>query len=419
MEIKQLYNYNRLISYGTDFSNKVVFHLYFPFGLVLALARLILATIVVLLSFALPNYKFFHDLLHKSMCIACGLSVNIKTSDKTKIEGANLYVSNHVSILDHLAVHSVTDAVLPGRILTPLLAAVCGTKAFNTRTSITQHLSTPNIQPLYIHPEGVSTNGRALLKFETWPFQHVERVQPIAITIARPTPLNIAVSTIEGTYLTDLFFYLFSPYTVYELTFLPICEKKSMGDEEFAEKIRRDIAQCLQISCADFNMSEVKEFEKKYKLELYRPQQQQFTNRIPPELQNMGRMVKEVLPMVPINVIYKDLVRTRNVDQTITNILEGNVSYSPELPSTPTHSSSPLTAPYPNDSSPSTSASYTTASVTLLNNRVNTADPMCTAAQSFGKSAKERMLSFQERKELLIENARRRYLAKHGMKNVA
>lgn len=38
-----------------------------------------------------------------------------------------------------------------------------------------------------------------------------------------------------------------------------------------------------------------------------------------------------------------------------------------------------------------------------------------TAAPIFGKSANERMTSFQERKARLIETARIRYMANHGL----
>jgi hypothetical protein len=41
-----------------------------------------------------------------------------------------------------------------------------------------------------------------------------------------------------------------------------------------------------------------------------------------------------------------------------------------------------------------------------------------TSAPSFARSAQERMLSFSERKARLIENARQRYIEKHGLKSV-
>lgn len=41
------------------------------------------------------------------------------------------------------------------------------------------------------------------------------------------------------------------------------------------------------------------------------------------------------------------------------------------------------------------------------------------AATTFGKSANERTLSFQERKKQLIENARKRYIEKHNLNMLA
>jgi len=120
-----------------------------------------------------------------------------------------------------------------------------------------------------------------------------------------------------------------------------------------------------------------------------------------PEIHRMARQVKEVLPMVPYNTICTDLIKTRNVDQTITNILEGHVTYIPETPST---TSSPPTLPSNVNVAPDTSR-----------HKQIKQDPLCTAASSFGKSAQERMLSFQERKQLLIETARQRYIEKHGL----
>lgn len=89
-------------------------------------------------------------------------------------------------------------------------------------------------------------------------------------------------------------------------------------------------------------------------------------------------------------------VKTKNVDQTITNILEGRVQYTPI--SRETKPATPKTSPA---SSASTSQPQNNS--------------MIAAASTFGKTAHERNLSFQERKKLLIENARRRYIEKHNL----
>lgn len=118
-------------------------------------------------------------------------------------------------------------------------------------------------------------------------------------------------------------------------------------------------------------------------------------------------------------------VHTQNVDLTITNFLEGNV---PEPVPEP--------QPVPPRVEPARVVSPQTASVrtpllsTSLSAEVkSTVDrgeassgrassstiSMSTAAKTFGKSAAERMTSFETRKAHLIENARRRYIEKHGL----
>ena len=47
--------------------------------------------------------------------------------------------------------------------------------------------------------------------------------------------------------------------------------------------------------------------------------------------------------------------------------------------------------------------------------QVNPPKGSSTHNKSFGKTSSERHLSFSERKQLLIENARQKYMEKHGM----
>lgn len=80
---------------------------------------------------------------------------------------------------------------------------------------------------------------------------------------------------------------------------------------------------------------------------------------------------------------------TRSVDVTITNFLEGVTPYTSEPEG-------------PSEAGPSTSRvtpRYVTPAPTGV----------------FPKSAKERQLSFQERKAQMIAEARKRYMEKHGL----
>ena len=115
-----------------------------------------------------------------------------------------------------------------------------------------------------------------------------------------------------------------------------------------------------------------------------------------PAIESMATSVKGVLPQVPLDVIRKDLTITANVDETIARLLDGTVTYVPEKkqpPKTIVGASAPASQP----ALPPPHA------------------PLITAAATFGKTADERHRSFEERKQRLIEESRRRYLAKQAI----
>jgi ancient ubiquitous protein 1 len=116
---------------------------------------------------------------------------------------------------------------------------------------------------------------------------------------------------------------------------------------------------------------------------------------------------------VPSDVVRKDLIRTRSVDITISNILEGHIAYVPILPATPTKTPEVQRRPAEDLSSSSSGAS-----ASAISSSVGSSSSLNTAASSFPKSANERALSFKERKLRLIENARHRYIEKNGLKEI-
>lgn len=73
--------------------------------------------------------------------------------------------------------------------------------------------------------------------------------------------------------------------------------------------------------------------------------------------------------------------------------------------------------PQPSTSTEGRSTSgATTSKISLsINQSTNDRDLFNTSASTFAKSAPERNKSFKERKELLILNARRRYIEKHNL----
>lgn len=115
----------------------------------------------------------------------------------------------------------------------------------NFKKNITQFLTEHQVA-VHITPEDKVTNGRALLKFKSYPFSLTNRIQPICISIERPF-LDISVNTLGSSYWSDLLFFMFSPLTNYKLKFLPPLEKKSLTDVDYSEIVRQNIGSGLKV----------------------------------------------------------------------------------------------------------------------------------------------------------------------------
>ncbi|KAK9877829.1 hypothetical protein WA026_020062 [Henosepilachna vigintioctopunctata] len=378
---------------------------YLPIGITLFILRSILAISVFLLGFVLPDVPLIRKIINKSTCLSLGITVGVENIEKK--EAVSVYISNCLSLFDSLAVNFVTGAVCEGPKLQPLIAKSIGILN-SVRSSNTSNLSKnadlmqrDDTSPLYFAPEGKSTTGKALLTFGAHPFSLATRVQPICISIERPF-LDIAVTSLGSSSLADIFFYMFSPLTNYKLKFLAAVEKENQTDEEFADTVRRKIANALKIEAVNITKEDLVEWEKLQLAEQKRIRSQQTITSSAgiPVLKRMTLRVKEVFPHVPYEVIYKDLYRTRNVDNTITNILEGRVQFVPEIVGSSNRGTTATTS-----SSGGESSNKIIRKSVLPNVSVS----------SFAKSAPERTKSFQERKEQLIAYARKRYIEKHNL----
>ncbi|XP_044270985.1 lipid droplet-regulating VLDL assembly factor AUP1-like [Tribolium madens] len=402
IEIKQLFCFKRFPANEL----KILFLvLYLPVGIILFILRTILALSVVLIGCCLSDTRIIHKLVNKFACLTLGITVTVENPDKK--ENVEVYISNNVSIFDHLAVHTATGSVSPGAQMHPSLARGLGIHYFGSQTNLesfkknlVDFLSEQQV-PIHFTPEEKITNGKALLKFKSYPFSLTNKVQPVCISIERPF-LDLSVTTLGASYWTDVLFYMFSPLTNYKLKFLPPLEKKSLVETEYSEVVRQNIASALKVETPEFTAADLLEWEKRQLVEQQRGAPPVPRPSVDSEVRRMATQVKEVLPHVPLNAIYKDLNKTRNVDTTITNILEGRIHFVPEQVNSTSNNPQPSTSIASGTKmTPSTSASDR--------------DLFNTAASSFPRSAHERTKSFQERKEQLIANARRRYIEKHNL----
>ncbi|KFM59414.1 Ancient ubiquitous protein 1, partial [Stegodyphus mimosarum] len=118
--------------------------------------------------------------------------------------------------------------------------------------------------PLLIFPEGTTTNGKkGLLKFNLWPFLLSEAVQPIRIKVARPKLMQVAFSVVGSRWWSDLFWFLFVPYTVFRIRFLPVAEREDTESAEMlCSKVQKEIGKELGLEVTTFTSADKVEYTK-------------------------------------------------------------------------------------------------------------------------------------------------------------
>ncbi|KAG1700934.1 Ancient ubiquitous protein 1 [Nymphon striatum] len=345
----------------------------------------------------IANTHFSVKKLLKWNCQLLGFFVEVE-GEINRDEKVKVLITNHISSLDHIFINLVCPCVIPGVWDLPVfLEWALGIKDLGARRgrevliSNTKNYCQTAAYPVLIYPEGSTTNGKVgLLKFGSWPFSLDKPIQPIAIK--RVGSDKIALCVIGSRWWTDLLWVFFSPITTFKLKVLPVVEKtKEETVEDFSKRVQQDIANELNLKATNYTCHDKLDYVKKILFE------QKITSKRSNSIDNnnsrinkMCLQVKEVIPHVPLNVIKKDIVKTNSVDTTIMHLLEGTIAYTPEKVQNPSSSQSSSSS----QSQPSPSVSET-------------------AAKSFQKTSEGRHLSLQERKLLLIENAKRRYIEKH------
>ncbi|XP_048826591.1 lipid droplet-regulating VLDL assembly factor AUP1 [Brienomyrus brachyistius] len=408
--LEQLLDFQR---WPDDGLLRLLLMLYFPFGVCLTLLRIFVGVHVFLVSCALPH-SFIRRFVVRVMCSVLGIYVR-QNSPRLRERAARLFVCNHVTPFDH----NVINIIAPCN--TPMLGGssgfMCWARGFlelgmvsgrsGLAEALQQYCMAQGTLPLLLFPEEDITNGRhGLLKFSSWPFTVTDTVQPVALIARRPL---LAVSTAESSWVTELLWTLFVPFTVYQVRWLaPMSRRDGDSSQDFANRVQEVIAGELGLVPTQITKGDKAEHIKRRRHivpwtrssnTVTRAQAHSAAYLAPrpgvedAQMAKMAQQVKEVLPDFPVNIIMRDLMQTNCVNTTITNLLEG--SREPEMEalagaeSTPGESSAPAMSRH--------------------------ANPPWSAANTFGNCQIDRHMSLQERKEALYEYARRRYIEKHGL----
>ncbi|KAM8932162.1 lipid droplet-regulating VLDL assembly factor AUP1 isoform 2-T2 [Lycaon pictus] len=314
--------------------------LYAPVGFCLLVLRLFLGIHVFLVSCALPD-SVLRRFVVRTMCAVLGLVARQENSG-LRDHRVRVLISNHVTPFDHNIVNLLTSCSTP--LLNSPPSFVCWSRGFMEMDgrgelveSLKRFCASTRLPPtpLLLFPEEEATNGReGLLRFSSWPFSIQDVVQPLTLRVQRPL---VSVTVSDASWVSELLWSLFVPFTVYQVRWLPPVHRQlGEGNEEFAFRVQQLVAKELGQTGTRLTPADKAEHMKRQRHPRLRPQSAQ--SSFPPspgpspdvQLAALAQRVKEVLPHVPLGVIQRDLARTGCVDLTITNLLEGAVAFMPE-----------------------------------------------------------------------------------------
>ncbi|XP_042322930.1 lipid droplet-regulating VLDL assembly factor AUP1 [Sceloporus undulatus] len=407
---ERLFDANRLPSDGLLALSLL---LYAPVGLCLLLLRLFVGLHVFLVSCALPD-SAPRRFAVRVMFGVLGLLVRQSGAPRQgqRAPCAGLLVANHVTPFDHNVLGLLLSCAAP--VLNGASGFLCWSRGFlevgatESRAELLESLKAYSSQggspPLLLFPEETTTNGRVgLLRFSTWAFSILDTVQPVALQVQRPF---VTVNVADASWVTELLWTFFVPFTVYQVRWLPPVSKQAEETrDQFALRVQELLASELGLVSTRLTAADKAEYMKRLRhsprVSFSSPalsHQSRASHSVAAtedvRLVGLAQRVKEVLPHVPLAVICNDLAQTNCVDATIANLLEGRV---PFVPSEGEASEAPLLASLG-------SGAHGPA-----------ASPSATApAKVFARSPEARHLSLQERKQALYDYARRRFTEKHG-----
>ncbi|NWR39299.1 AUP1 protein, partial [Tachuris rubrigastra] len=384
-------------------------------GLCLLVLRLFIGVHVFLVSCALPD-SVLRRFIVRVMCSVLGLLVR-QNNPRLHQAGARIFIANHVTPFDHNVISLLTSCNTPA--LNGAPGFICWSRGFmelgvmSSRAELVDSLKEYSSQrgnpPLLLFPEEAATNGRVgLLRFSSWPFSILDVVQPIALQVRRPL---VAVSVADSSWITELLWTFFVPFTVYQVRWMPSVPRRAdEPSEDFALRVQELLAMELGVVSTRITAADRTEHMKRLRHTSRLPfapggsssQRLVARSRVPPpvpggapediQVMAMAQQVKEVLPHVPLEVIRTDLAQTNCVDTTIANLLEGRVSFFPESQEAGTDL-------------PILSTSQAAVASGIQGSMA--ASSAKTATKQFAKSPVERHLSLQERKRALYDYARR------------
>ncbi|KAK6048608.1 hypothetical protein COOONC_13887 [Cooperia oncophora] len=331
-DIKDLFFLDRVPSIYT----KALLLAYLPIGCAVFLIRLFIGVHAFFVACLLRKSTIARSIVLRVMCAVLGIVVR---SDGKRSSKVNIICANHVSALDHLAVDLVESCVLPSVWDIPSIIRWCfGYVDLGARSGRDElvrrarlHVENENL-PLLSFPEGAITSGhKGLLKFNSWPCEVSDQVQPLAMRISRPF-FNITPSLLGSTWWADVAWFVFLPVSVYHLTWLPVLQRREHETvEEFSLRVETAIAEYLGLVVTNLTHVDAVEAAKRHLHSRAAPtpvKRRVVNTRV---LDEIAMRIKQSHPSADLLDIRMDLERTRDQQATVDRIRSGGLRSSPRL----------------------------------------------------------------------------------------
>lgn len=398
-----------------SFLDLFILLVYFPIGICLLVIRLVLLTVLGLLAVLFPQLKQSPYFI-RYVCISFGLHTKLQNQKLT--DSIQLFISNHITCFDFLSLKSVVYNL---NFIQECQSVIYESKSIfnsivNFYLSILQFkkannedfYQTKSNYPCLYFPEQTCTNGKCyLLKFDLFPFdlENVQTIQPVCLKVTRPL-LPLSVNYVFTNDFLNFLLTLFCPITFYNVFFLDLQYKKDLATSElFAQHVRQLIASKLELQMSESSFMDLKHIWLDYKKELNAAPKVNLLNRNSSsmsfsDISKLALQIKEILPHVSYDIIQQHIRNssTLDIDTVIESILDSTNS----------------TEPLQQDSELLPQFSRSISTPTVVNNSKPTFQTSKSVIQLETKPKPvNQFKSYEERKFDLLNEARKRYLAKN------
>jgi hypothetical protein len=364
--------------YPTDLLSLILLIIYLPFGLLLLTIRLLI--IIILLPASSQN-----NLLLKCICYIIGLIP--KTNKHTNCFKDTIFISNHVTCFDFLLLKSrLSDLKL-------IENNICYYKSKNfsflnkilLSSTVKCKKDDDNQQPLCSFPEFESTNGKyGLLDFNVDIFDSIlinkqaNQLVPVCLSVdyyLLPFSINYKYSNI----LTQFLCILFAPAVSYNVQFLEpiqLNQDENLAGKDLAKQLQAKIGSKLNLKCTSFTVNDYNNMINDINQQVSSVKVDDLENDY--DINKLILQINEILPDMSRDLIrdYIKHAKTLDIDSLITGLLE---------------------------------------KISLNHN--DNKQPAKLVEQVIVKNKPKKILTYPERKSLMIDEARQRFLMKESLKN--